>query len=301
MNELDMRIKKLAKAEKLVIPQEISLAFEETLSNLPEKKTSNGYKPRRILRPILASAAVLVFVVFFALPNISENVAYAMEKIPVIGDMVRVFTIRNYSYQDEYHELDAKIPSIEVEDEDDNVSSAVSDINKSTEELTNSIIEQYYNDVEKIGDDGHTALQIDYDIITDNESWFTLKLTVHRDAGSGSTNYKFSHIDKQTGRIVELSDLFKSDSEYKESISEEIRKQMRSEMEVDNTVTYWLDSEIQDWNFASIDENQNFYFSENGNIVIVFDKYEVGPGTMGCPEFEIPANVYEDCLKEVYK
>ena len=50
--------------------------------------------------------------------------------------------------------------------------------------------------------------------------------------------------------------------------------------------------------FSKIDNNQNFYFSENGNIVIVFDKYEVGPGSSGAPEFEIDKSIYERYLKK---
>ena len=41
----------------------------------------------------------------------------------------------------------------------------------------------------------------------------------------------------------------------------------------------------------------NFYFSENGNIVIVFDKYEVGAGSSGAPEFEINKEIYEKYMK----
>ena len=40
---------------------------------------------------------------------------------------------------------------------------------------------------------------------------------------------------------------------------------------------------------------------EDGNIVIVFDKYEVAPGAMGTPEFEIDKEVYKMFLKEEYK
>ena len=39
--------------------------------------------------------------------------------------------------------------------------------------------------------------------------------------------------------------------------------------------------------FEGITENQKFYVNENGNVVIVFDKYEIAPGYMGMPEFEI--------------
>ena len=47
-------------------------------------------------------------------------------------------------------------------------------------------------------------------------------------------------------------------------------------MKADEEVIYWIDEEFEEWSFRAIDDNQNFYFSKDGNIIIVFDKYEVG-------------------------
>ena len=95
---------------------------------------------------------------------------------------------------------------------------------------------------------------------------------------------------------MKLSDLF-DDENYKKAISKEIKKQMVSRMEKDKDVVYWIDGENEEWSFSMIEDNQNFYFSNKGNIVIVFDKYEVGPGATGTPEFEINKQIYEKYLK----
>ena len=39
--------------------------------------------------------------------------------------------------------------------------------------------------------------------------------------------------------------------------------------------------------FIGISENAKFYINENGNPVIVFEKYEIAPGSSGEIEFEI--------------
>lgn len=39
--------------------------------------------------------------------------------------------------------------------------------------------------------------------------------------------------------------------------------------------------------FKGIEEDQGFYINEKGNPVIVFDKYEIAPGSMGMQAFEI--------------
>ena len=48
--------------------------------------------------------------------------------------------------------------------------------------------------------------------------------------------------------------------------------------------------------FTTIKADQNFYITEEGKLVIVFDEYEVAPGYMGIVEFEIPTEVLADIL-----
>ena len=39
--------------------------------------------------------------------------------------------------------------------------------------------------------------------------------------------------------------------------------------------------------YKLLSNKEEFYINEAGNPVIVFDKYEIGIGAIGCPEFEI--------------
>ncbi len=50
--------------------------------------------------------------------------------------------------------------------------------------------------------------------------------------------------------------------------------------------------------FQSIDPEQNFYINGSGQLVIVFAEYEVAPGSMGEPEFVIPADVLDGLLAQ---
>lgn len=45
----------------------------------------------------------------------------------------------------------------------------------------------------------------------------------------------------------------------------------------------WAEDEC----FQSIDADQNFYLDEENRLVILFDEYEVAPGSMGMPRFLI--------------
>ena len=229
------------------------------------------------------------------LPNCSTVYAKALEEIPVIGNIVEVVTIRNYFYSDRNHEMDIDVPKIEG-----NESQAADYINKDVDELTKILVDRFNMDLEEIGDKGHSGIYVDYEVITNTENWFTLKICVHEVAGSSNTYYKYYHIDKRDYKIITLKDLF-SDNEYSTVLENELRRQMNIEMAGDNSKIYWTENAEIGQDFVKLSDEHNFYWSENGDLVIVFDKYEVAPGYMGTPEFVIEKELLSDILKSEYK
>ena len=293
MNDFDKYIKSEVAKEQTDIPDSVKNRIEQTLVDLPEKKPVK--KQIRILPRIAASAACFVFIILFLLPNVSVTYAQALEQLPVIGDLVRVVTIRNYYYDDNHWKMDINIPQIESED-----SKSVDYINKDVSELTTALINRFYEDLEINGNKGYGSLNVDYEVVTNTDSWFTLKLTVCQTAASSNTYFKFYHIDKNQGKIVELGDLFNTDK-FSDSLVAEIKKQMQEQMANDENISYWINTSGIGEEFATVSANHNFYWNENGDLVIIFDKYEVGPGSMGTPEFVIDKGVIRDILKSEFK
>lgn len=293
MNDFDKYIKSEVAKEQTDIPDSVKNRIEQTLVDLPEKKPVK--KQIRILPRIAASAACFVFIILFLLPNVSVTYAQALEQLPVIGDLVRVVTIRNYYYDDNHWKMDINIPQIESED-----SKSVDYINKDVSELTTALINRFYEDLEINGNNGYGSLNVDYEVVTNTDSWFTLKLTVCQTAASSNTYFKFYHIDKNQGKIVELGDLFNTDK-FSDSLVAEIKKQMQEQMANDENISYWINTSGIGEEFATVSADHNFYWNENGDLVIIFDKYEVGPGSMGTPEFVIDKGVIRDILKSEFK
>lgn len=63
---------------------------------------------------------------------------------------------------------------------------------------------------------------------------------------------------------------------------------------------YWIYPYSEyNWGLDRIDPDQNFYFDAQGNLVLVFGKYDVAPGYMGTPEFTIPRDMWEDHTKDM--
>ena len=298
MNQsFDQEIRNALREEQISVPEHTHQRTEALLNALPEK-TISSTRSRVFFRPIrklAAIAACVLFVMLVLLPNVSVTYAHAMENIPVIGELVEIFTIRNYFYSDGRHELDANIPEIK-----DPHNEQISDlINKDVSELTGEIIRKFYNDLEITHNAGYGSVYIDYETLTDTEQWFTLKLTVSEVQASSNTYFKFYHIDRANGAYVCFGDLF--DSKDFEAIEQIIKKQMEAEMTADPNIVYWTEKTEMGQSIIALSAEQNFYFDNAGNLVIVYNKYEVAPGSMGCPEIVISKDIIAGYITPSYK
>ena len=90
------------------------------------------------------------------------------------------------------------------------------------------------------------------------------------------------------------------DERYIDIISSYITDEMRREMaESNGEKIYWIESNSEESivdSFEKIQKNQNFYLSNEGKLIIAFQKYEVAPGSMGLVQFEIPTEILQDVL-----
>ncbi len=292
MNGFDRYIKYKAANEPTTLTSLVKERVERTLDNLPE--SIHFVRNRRHVKKLATAAACIAFAVLIVLPNVSRTYAEATEHIPLLGKIVRVVTIRNYFYDDGKHELDIDVPQLEKDG-----SEAVDYINKDVGELTSALVKQFYSDLDMSGNNGYGSIRVDYEVLTNTERFFTLKLSVSETAASSNQYYRFYHIDKSSWQRTELGDLFKSDS-YREVISEEIKRQMYEQIAADPNISYRINGSGDGEEFTAIDAKRGFYFNESGDIVIVFDKYEVAPGSVGSPEFVIDIKLLEPLLKDEY-
>lgn len=257
-----------------------------------DKKRKERFQ-RFKLSGITVVAAALAFVI---LPNANADIAHAMSKMPVIGRIVDVVTFEKYIYENENNFANVEIPQISNTQGDSlNGNNVIEQVNKDIKEYTDILINQFNKDAKEYKE-ANKGLDITWDVVTDTEEWFTLRINILDTLASGYEHYAFYHINKMTGEIAELNDLFVEGADYISIISDNIKAQMRSLMQNDENV-YFLDSEDTVDNFDTIKEKQNFYFNADNELVIVFDEYEVAPGFMGSVEFVIENEVIKDMLK----
>ena len=287
-----------------------------------------------------AVAAVLIAGVIIP-PNVSVTVASAMEQIPVIGQLIKVVTFRNYQYESERNTADIEVPQITVgtdqkaagqtdidqeavgqadtnqestnradsnrdaanresvnQEENiaqENLKQSIDEINEEIKNITDEIIAQFETYLED--EEGYQDVMVKSEVLTSTDKYFTLKLICYQGAGSGyQWNYYYT-VDLKTGKRLKLQDVFVDGADYITPISENIKEQMQAQMDADENVYYWLNDEIEEWNFKAITDETSFYINEKDNIVIGFNEGDVAPMYMGAVEFEIPAEVLADIRK----
>lgn len=147
--------------------------------------------------------------------------------------------------------------------------------------------------------EGYVSADVSYEILRDDDKMLSVRFFATINVG-GSVDYSRCILyDKQNREILELKSLFKEDSDYIAIISDEIFRQM-AEQNASGKANYFIPGGIwsDDECFKEISADQNFYIDEQGRLVIVFDEYEVAPGSMGMPEFVIDTGLLKNILKQ---
>lgn len=256
------------------------------MSGIQKGKTMNKkHNPFfRILRTTGTTAAAAV-VALAIVTNVSPTIANAMTNLPVIGAIAKVVTLRTYEDKTNHFEAKVDIPEID---------SAPEAVNRSIEDYANELIAQYEKDLRASQGEGNYSLTSTYKVVTDTDRYLCLRIDTTLVMASGTEYTKVFTIDKTTGDIISLSDLFKNKPEMLTAISDNIKEQMKQQMAADSSVTYFIDSDMPEWDFKELKGDESFYFNEKGELVITFDETEVAPAYMGAVEFTIPQSVTGD-------
>ena len=273
----DEQLRRKAQEHPPAPSQPFSRRVEETLFLLPAARPR-----RRRWRPlagVLSAAAVLALVV---LPNSNGAMAATLGQLPVVGSLFQAVTFRVYEVEDGANQASISVPQII----DGGDSPGAQQINETVKQYTEQLIAEFERESNA---DGYFNLDVTWEVVTNTDRWFTLCINSDRVMASGNHQEQHYHIDALTGEQKTLSDLFPEDFDYVDVISRELKEQMRARMEQNAGELYWLDDSVQlgTYYFDTIDPEQDFYFDDQGYLVIPFDKYEVGPGSTGSPEFTL--------------
>lgn len=273
--------------ESVEIPEELSHVVEQTIYNMDAKKRVIRMKKNALTYSVVSAAACMMILVTAL--NTNEAFAKNIGEIPVIGGIAKVLTIRSYEEKDSDKDTNVNVPAIDSEEEisikvnkviSDKVDKYVADANERILDYKEAFLAT--GGTEEEFDQRDIKIDVNYEVKYQDENRVSFVLF---GAESWVSAYKFEdyyNISLEENKELTLRDILGED--YIQIANNSIREEMALRMEADKNVTYFDESQ---GGFSSVDETTKFYLNDEGNVVIVFDKYEIAPGAMGRQEFII--------------
>lgn len=209
MNDFEFKRRMKAHSEKMkssiASPFDITKKIDETeICNMTKHITA-----LTVVRNIIYSAAgvAAAFVLTF---NCIPNLAYAVNDIPILNDVVRVVTFGRFEIDEDTYSANVVTPKIEgLLDKE-----LEEKLNNEFCENATAVISAFESDVKELkenyGDNGfHMGVDSSYIVRTDNDNILAIDCYIVNMAGSSSTTHKFYTINKKTGELLTLKSLFK--------------------------------------------------------------------------------------------
>ncbi len=274
-------------------PPELAGLVAETIAAAPfRQRRRSGWK-----KTIAAFAACLCL---FALSvNLSPAFAASLYELPLVGDVAMLFTFRETRQTDEAKNVVIRAPALRgvgdtaLEQQiNDRIAERIDLLQQQGDQMAQDYLEAY--NATK-GENDHAfwkvEINIGYQMKYSSPEIISFELYFASSAASSFEQQYFYNIDLHTGRDLTLEDLLGPD--YLSLCNQAVEEGMARRLAQDpNAFYYSLEDDIledDEFAFRSIRPDQPFYINHAGNPVIVFEKYEIAPGYMGAPEFEVRA------------
>lgn len=280
--------------DEIPVPEAAKFRMKQGIRKAKQEQYQHSFT--RILRNTGTVAAASLVVLMVAV-NTNEALAKSLEDVPILGTITRIVTLTTYTNQTNHFEANVEVPKIEVEAAEssgginEEVQKNYELSNEQIEAYANQFIQMYETDLKAANGEGNYALDSKYSVIGDDGKFLSIRIDTTVIMAGGTQYVKIFNVDKATGKVVTLPELFADPQKALEAVSDNIRQQMETQMKQDENISYFYNSEMPETDFKGLTGDESFYFNGNGELVIAFNEYDVAPGYMGAVEFTIPQTV----------
>lgn len=274
--------------ENVRIPEELQQKVSQAVESSRMKRERRRRLSRFLLRTA-GTAALLAAALTVAL-NTSEVFAMEARKIPVVGGLVKIMTIRSYERSEREMQVKVEVPGLDLGETDNGLSEEVNEqIEKMTAQYEAEALQRADEYKEAFLATGGTEeewiehdirVRVWYEIKSQTEEILSFAVKGTESWTSAYAQTRYYNLDLKTNTFLTLEDLLGED--YMTIADGQIREQIAERIQ---TGAVFLSS--AEGGFAGIGEDAAFYINERGNPVIVFEKYAIAPGSAGEVEFEI--------------
>ena len=274
--------------ENVRIPEELQQKVSQAVESSRMKRERRRRLSRFLLRTA-GTAALLAAALTVAL-NTSEVFAMEARKIPVVGGLVKIMTIRSYERSEREMQVKVEVPGVDLGETDNGLSEEVNEqIEKMTAQYEAEALQRADEYKEAFLATGGTEeewiehdirVRVWYEIKSQTEEILSFAVKGTESWTSAYAQTRYYNLDLKTNTFLTLEDLLGED--YMTIADGQIREQIAERIQ---TGAVFLSS--SEGGFAGIGEDVAFYINERGNPGIVFEKYAIAPGSAGEVEFEI--------------
>ena len=301
--------------DSIDIPDRLSETVKQAIASQSRQERLERYRREkkkaakvRFFRYTAAAAAALMACMTVGV-NSSEVFAREMGELPVIGALARVLTVRSWHGTDGDYEIDLEVPRIEAEAAQEAQTQPVQDFTEKINEEIEKIVDAYMEEAraefqeytkaffetggtQEEWNDRKMDITVDYTVKYQKDNLLSLELVTAKGWVAASQERHYYNLDLDREQALTLEDILGED--YVRICNESIDAQIREQVRTDEMKSYFgygpdgeKDDEMGIEGFTTVSKDTKFYLNEEGNPVIVFDEYEIAPGYMGMPEFEI--------------
>lgn len=286
-------MKKLEKAkevyEAIKVPNELNYVVNKAILDKKKKE-----KSVLIYVKYAVTTVACTFLTFIFMLNVNSSFATNISEIPIIGDMAKVFTIKEVNEEDKTKLINAKVPALENTGNTElekrinyeimlKMNEILEEAEKRAAEYKEAVIETGGNEY----DYQPINIQIDYKVGYSNDKVVSFIISKSETLANAYTEIYFYNVDIETGKKLNLRDVL--GNEYKQIVDTTIYKEIEERSKNPDNIYFTAD----EGGFEGIEnEYQDFYINSDGKVVIVFEKYKIAPGYMGTQEFVIDKQIF---------
>lgn len=234
------------KKEKIEIPKQL----DEVVNKAIYDGLSTPLKKNQGLK-IFGGTVLTLFIVFVTFLNTIPVFAKTMYEIDIIGEICKVFTFREYHFEDDYEYIDVSIPHIDLNGNNDlenRVNLEISKLIDEEIEASKTRAKEYYDAFIATGGNPEDFypiyVNINYEIKHISDKFASFVINKSETLASAYNIGYYYNIDLETGRILNLQDIFGSD--YQKIIADDIDKQI-SKMDKDFQDSLLIDGSVIDY------------------------------------------------------
>lgn len=273
---------------EIEVPSEFHQRIKQTI-----KKERRKQIRKRAMHFVTAGAAAVLLII---MAELNTNAVFAKEvsQIPVIGKVAQILTFRSFNYETDMASVSAKIPGVEIDSVTVKEQKYSNQVNAAIQKKCDAYIKAAIKRVEdykkafletggtkKEFEEKKIVIKVDYEIKSETKERLSFAVIGTESWVSAYAMTDYYNLDLKSQKPITLKDVLGKN--YISIANEQIKEQMK-EQEQNQNIKYWEDDQSK---FKSIKKDTDFYLDADGNPVIVFQKYEIGPGSIGRVEFTI--------------